>query len=236
MDELITPEDKKYLERVSRYLQSMGQTIVEIRIEANEWDNKTEISDIKWEHITNFNWDPSLDIPSGFITILQKIFNYIEESGQYSYPDIDGMNYNDFLIDFNTKRRELSVVHVYGYNDEGGESEIEFEGEESNMEEWKDQLETNGAEIPNDGILTARYSGGGDDGALNGGFEEIYQQLPADIEDFCYDQLSSNFSGWENNEGGEGYFMFNFNDNTVSLYHTQNIEVDESNTLFELEY
>jgi hypothetical protein len=33
-----------------------------------------------------------------------------------------------------------------------------------------------------------------------------------------------------------GYFMFNFNDNTVSLYHTQNIEVDESNTLFELEY
>ena len=63
MDELITPEDKKYLERVSRYLQSMGQTIVEIRIEANEWDNKTEISDIQWENITNFNWDSSLEIP-----------------------------------------------------------------------------------------------------------------------------------------------------------------------------
>jgi hypothetical protein len=236
MNELITPEEKKYLERVSRYLQSMGQTIVEIRIEANEWDNKTEISDIQWEDITNFNWDSSLEIPSGFITILQKIFNYIDESGQYSYPDIDGMNYNDFLIDFNTKRRELTVVHVYGYNDEGGESEIEFEGEESKMEEWKDQLEINGVEIPNDGILTARYSGGGDDGALDGSFEEINQQLPADIEDFCYDQLSSNFSGWENNEGGEGYFMFNFNDNTVTLYHTQNIEVDESNTLFELEY
>ena len=71
------------------------------------------------------------------------------------------------------------------------------------MEEWKDQLEINGAEIPNDGILTARYSGGGDDGALDGSFEEINQQLPADMEDMCYDELSSNFSGWSAKENRE---------------------------------
>jgi hypothetical protein len=235
MDELITPEDKKYLERVSRYLQSMGKTIVEIRIEANEWDNKTEISDIEWEHITHFDWDSRLDIPSGFITILQKIFNYIDKSGQYSFPDIEGLNYHDFLIDFNTTRRELTVVQIYGYIGEGSESEIEFEEPEL-MEEWKDQLEMNGVEIPNDGILTTRYSGGGDDGSLDGSFEEINQQLPADMEDFCYDQLSNNFRGWENNEGGDGYFIFNFNDNTITLYHTQNIEEDDSNTLFEVEF
>ena len=96
MNELLTPEEKKYLERVSRYLQSMGEKQVEIRIEANEWDNKTEISDIEWEDITHFDWNSSLEIPSGFVEILQKIFNYIDESNRYSFPDIDGLNYHDF--------------------------------------------------------------------------------------------------------------------------------------------
>ena len=68
--ELLTPEEKKYLERIARYLQSMGEKQVEIRIEANDWDNKTEISDIEWEHVTHFDWNSRLDIPSGFITCL----------------------------------------------------------------------------------------------------------------------------------------------------------------------
>jgi hypothetical protein len=236
MNELLTPEEKKYLERISRYVQSLGKKDVEIRIEANEYDGKTEISDIEWEHITNFDWDSRLDIPSGFIEILQKIFNYLDESGNYSFPDIDGINYHDFLIEFNTVRRELTIQQIYGYYDVGNEFEVEFEGEESNMEEWKDQLEINGAEIPEDGILTARYNGGGDNGSMDGNFDEINQQLPADIEDFCYDKLSINFGGWENNEGGEGYFIFNINDNTVTLYHTENIEQNDSNTLFETEF
>jgi hypothetical protein len=236
MNELITPEDKKYLERVSRYVQSLGERIVEIRIEANDWDNKTEISDIEWEDITHFNWDNRLDIPSGFITILQKIFNYIEESGDYSFPNIEGLNYHEFLIIFNVIKKELSITQSYGYYDVGGESETDFEGEESNMEEWKDQLEINGAEIPEDGILTAHYSGGGDDGSMDDNFDEINQQVPESMKDFCYTVLSGNFGGWENNEGGEGYFIFNFNDNTITLYHTENIEENDSNTLFEVEF
>jgi hypothetical protein len=56
------------------------------------------------------------------------------------------------------------------------------------------------------------------------------------MEDFCYNQLRDNYGGWENNEGGEGYFMFNFNDGTVTLYHTENIEVNDSNTLFEIDF
>lgn len=236
MNELLTPEDKKYLERVSRYVQSLGKKDVEIRIEANEWDSKTEISDIEWEYITNFDNISTLEIPSGFIEILQKIFNYLDSSGNYSFPDIEGLNYHEFLIDFDTRKRELSIRQIYGYYDVGGESEVEFEDEESNMEEWKDQLEINGAEIPEDGILTARYNGGGDDGSMDGSFDEINQQLPGTMEDFCYTVLSNNFGGWVNNEGGEGYFIFNFNDNTITLYHTENIEENDSNTLFEVEF
>ena len=236
MNELLTPEEKKYLERIARYLQSMGERQVEIRIEANEWDNKTEISDIEWEYVTHFNWNSRLDIPSGFITILQKIFNHIDESGNYSFPDIDGLNYHDFLIDINASDRSLTITQIYGYYGEGGEGELEFEDEKELMDEWKDQLETNGAEIPSDGVLTARYSGGGDDGSMDSNFEEINQQLPGSMENFCYEQLSSNYGGWENNEGGQGYFMFNFNDGTITLYHTENVEENVRDTLFEIDF
>ena len=234
MNEIITTEDKKYLERISRYVQSLGQKDVEIRIEANEWDNKTEISDIEWETITHFNWDTRLDIPSGFIEILQKIFNHLESSGEYSFPDIEGLNYHDFLIDFDTSNRELTIKQFYGYYDVGGESEVEFEGDEVDMDSFRKELNPN--DIPNDGVLTVRYNGGGDDGSIDGQFDEISESVPSLMEDFCYDKLSRNFGGWENNEGGEGYFIFDFNNNSVTLYHTENVEENDSNTLFEVEF
>ena len=234
MNELITTEDKKYLERISRYVQSLGQKDVEIRIEANEWDNKTEISDIEWETITHFGWDSRLDIPSGFIEILQKIFNHLESSGEYSFPDIEGLNYHDFLIDFDTSNRELTIKQLYGYYDVGGESEVEFEGDEVDMDSFRKELNPN--DIPNDGVLTVRYNGGGDDGSIDGQFDEISESVPSLMEDFCYDKLSRNFGGWENNEGGEGYFIFDFKNNSVTLYHTENVEENDSNTLFEIEF
>jgi hypothetical protein len=236
MNELLTPEDKKYLERVSRYIQSLGKKEVAIRIEANEWDSKTEISDIEWDTITNFDYDSRLDIPSGFIEILQKIFNYLDSSGNYSFPDIEGLNYHDFLIEFNVSNKELSIKQVYGYYDVGGESEVEFEGDEVDMDSFREELNSGGIEIPEDGILTARYNGGGDDGSMDGSFDEISGVVPSLIEDFCYTVLSNNFGGWENNEGGEGYFMFDFNNDSVTLYHTENVEENDSNTLFEVEF
>ena len=234
MNELLTTEDKKYLERISRYVQSLGQKDVEIRIEANEWDNKTEISDIEWETITHFGWDSRLDIPSGFIELLQKIFNHLESSGKYSFPDIEGLNYHDFLIDFDTSNRELTIRQLYGYYDVGGKSEVEFEGDEVDMDSFREELNPN--DIPNDGVLTVRYNGGGDDGSIDGQFDEISESVPSLMEDFCYDKLSSNFGGWENNEGGEGYFIFDFDNNSVTLYHTENVEENDSNTLFEVEF
>ena len=236
MNELLTPEEKKYLERVSRYVQSLGKKDVEIRIKANDYDSQTEISDIDWDNITHFDWNSTMDIPSGFVEILQKIFNYIDSSGDYSFPDIDGINYHEFIVGFDTTKRELTITQNYNYYDIGSESEVEFEGDEVDMDSFRNQLEDNGTEIPEDGILTARYNGGGDDGSLDGSFDEINESVPSLMEDFCYNKLSSKFGGWEDNEGGEGYFIFNFNDNTVTLYHTENIETGDTNTLFETEF
>jgi hypothetical protein len=236
MNELLTPEEKKYLDRISRYIQSMGEKNASINIEANDYDSQTEISDIDWDSITEFDsYRNSIEIPSGFIEILQKIFNYIDQSGEYSFPDIDGVNYNQFSVEISTTNRELTVRHQFGYYSEGGEGEIVIEEPEL-MEKWKDQLEINGIKIPETGILTVSYSGGGDDGALENSFDEVSHGVPADMEDFCYKELSSNYGGWENNEGGYGRFEFNFTDGNIYLFHIQNYEEHDSNTLFEIEF
>jgi hypothetical protein len=45
--------------------------------------------------------------------------------------------------------------------------------------------------------------------------------------------LEVHFGGWEINEGSDGKFIFNFNDSTVLLLHTMNIDASQSHTLFE---
>ena len=236
MNELLTPEEKKYLERITRYLQSMGEKNASINIEANDYDSQTEISDIDWDSITEFDsYRNSIDIPSGLIEILQKIFNYIDQSGKYSFPDIDGVNYNQFSVEISTTNRELTVRHQFGYYSEGGEGKIVIEEPEL-ISEFRGQLESDGITIPEDGVLSVYYSGGGDDGSLDGMFSENNDSLPRNMEDFCYNELSSNYGGWENNEGGQGRFEFNFNDGNIYLFHIQNYEEHDSNTLFEIEF
>jgi hypothetical protein len=91
-EKLLTEDELKYLRMISRYMLSMGLTNSYIVMEADEWDNQTEIKDIDWEYVTHFDWNQRVEIPARFIEILQKIFNYIDESGKYDYPDIYGVN------------------------------------------------------------------------------------------------------------------------------------------------
>jgi hypothetical protein len=77
MENVLTQEELKYLERISRYLLSTNMKRADINIEADPYDGGAQIDDIDWEYITHFDWQGRIDIPSGFIEILKKIFNYI---------------------------------------------------------------------------------------------------------------------------------------------------------------
>ena len=87
--------------------------------------------------------------------------------------------------------------------------------------------------IPDDGILTVQYNGSGDSGYLESSFNETGDGVPAAMEDWCYRELSDNYSGWEINEGSDGSFIFNFHDMTIELIHTENIEDNASDTYYE---
>jgi hypothetical protein len=233
MENILTPEELKYLERISRYLLSVGKKRAYINIEADPYDGGAEIDDINWEYITHFDWQGRIDIPSGFIEILKKIFNYIDETGNYSEPDIESLSYNEFIVIVDAEDKVLTVTNDYRYYDEAGEEQTEIDDEPEIINDIRQSL---GDSLPEDGILTVTYSGGGDSGDLNGIFEETGDIIPTNVEDFCYNILARYHGGFENNEGGQGRIIFNLNDDVITIEHTDNLEREETNTLFEVKY
>jgi hypothetical protein len=233
MENVLTQEELKYLERISRYLLSTNMKRADINIEADPYDGGSEIKDIDWGYITHFDWQGRIDIPSGFIEILKKIFNYIDESGIYSEPDIDNLSYNEFIVIIDAEDKVLTITNDYRYYDVGGEVQTEIDDEPEIINDIKQSL---GENIPEDGILTVTYSGGGDSGYLNGMFEETGDTIPTNVEDFCYNILARYHGGFENNEGGQGSIIFDLNNDLITIEHTDNIEGQESNTLFEVKF
>jgi hypothetical protein len=81
-------------------------------------------------------------------------------------------------------------------------------------------------------IMELRYNGGGDSGYIEGTFENG-EEVPAEVEDFCYRILEDNYGGWEINEGSQGSFFFDLNEKTINLEHEYNTEESKTYTLYE---
>jgi hypothetical protein len=127
------------------------------------------------------------------------------------------------------------MTHYWGYYDRGNENVIDFDSDEDKerFKEWDETGIFSDVEVPDGGILELVYNGSGDSGYIESSFEENGDGVPAHIEDWCYRVLEDNFGGWEINEGSDGKFVFNFNDGTVTLYHTMNVEEEAMDTLYE---
>lgn len=83
--------------------------------------------------------------------------------------------------------------------------------------------------IEEEGTVTeATYEGSGDDGWINESFS-------ADLYDLLYEILSLDYSGWENNEGGNGRIVIDFEDKVVSVEHTQYSEDTEYQDIAEIQ-
>jgi len=232
MEELLTPEEKQYLRRVSNYLGSMGMQDGNVEIDIdNGWTFSYD--DVDWNYVTHFTNNYNADIPSGLIPILQKIMKYCDDEGLIKEHD-ENVNYQRLEYDIDVDAKVITFSHWWSYYDRGDGSSREYDSEEDieRFDNWMN-LYFSDVEIPNDGILTVTYNGSGDSGYLEGSFEENGSQVPAGIEDWCYRELSSNFGGWEINEGSDGNFIFDFNNKVVTLNHTENIEENASDTYFE---
>ena len=225
---ILTPEEKKYLGRVSRYLASMGMNYGEINFEMEQDDE--EISYSEYGFPTHFDNNYYAEIPDGLIPILKKIIDYVDDDGLYSnLPDGSDIDYQRFEITISGVKKEIALTHIYSYYSEGDSTGIEYD---DMIEEWEEKGVFDDTSIPEDGYLVLKYNGGGDSGYIESDFENG-EPSPGAVEEWCYQQLEENFGGWEINEGSQGEFQFDFNEKTVILSHTYNIIEDRSNTLWE---
>jgi hypothetical protein len=234
MKGILTPEEKQYLRRISNYLGSMGMQDGNIEI---DMDNQEEFDydNVDWDYITHFSNNYNADIPSGLIPILQKIMKYCDDNNLIKEPDYDDMNYQRLEYDIDVDSKEISFTRWWSFYTRGEGSSVTWEDEQGKelFENWEESGVLEDLTIPDDGILKVTYNGSGDSGYLESSFNETGDGVPAAIEDWCYRELSDNYSGWEINEGSDGEFIFNFHDMTVELIHTENIEDNASDTYYE---
>jgi hypothetical protein len=234
---ILTPEEKKYLGKVSRYLASLGMTYGDIIFEMEPDDE--EISYRENYFPTHFENNYTAEIPDGLVPILKKIISYVDDDELYSELPNDGnIDYQRFEITIDSVKREISLTHMYSYQIEGGSEGVEYD---DIIEEWEEKGVFDDIEIPEDNYLVLKYNGGGDSGYIESHFDSgarnpYGESVPTEVEEWCYQQLEENFGGWEINEGSQGEFQFDFNEKTVILSHTYNIEESKSNTLWEEEF
>ena len=229
---ILTPEEKKYLGKISRYLNSLGMSYGEITFEMEPDDD--EISYRENYFPTHFENNYNAEIPDGLVPILKKIIGYIDDDGLYNeLPNDANIDYQRFDITiYVDEKKEISLTHIYSYQTEGGSEGVEYD---DMIEEWEEKGVFNDTSIPEDNYLVLKYNGGGDSGYIESDFENG-EPSPGEVEEWCYQQLEINFGGWEINEGSQGEFQFDFNEKTVILSHTYNIEESKTNTLWEEEF
>ena len=228
---ILTPGEKKYLGKISRYLRSMGMNYGEINFEMEPEED--EIAYNPKDFPTHFDNNYTAEIPDGLVPILKKIIDYVDDDGLYSELPNDGyIDYQRFEITIDSVKKEISLTHIYSYQTEGDTQGVEYD---DMIEEWEEKGVFDDTSIPEDNYLVLRYNGGGDSGYIESDFENG-ERSPDEVEEWCYKQLEENFGGWEINEGSQGEFQFDFNEKTVILSHTYNIEESKSNTLWEEEF
>ena len=238
MKNILTTEEKKYLNMICNYLKSLGMREGTISIELEYDQYSVDENTIDWKYITHFDNNYRAEIPEGLLPILKKVWSYVVDEGLYELTDdVDMVNYNSIEINIDSDDKTLTVRNDYSYYTESDGSSTLYDSEEEKemFDGWMEN-ELKETEVPEDGYLTIKYNGSGDSGYMEGNFEETGDPIPAEIEDWCYRELESNYGGWEINEGSQGMFIFNFNDSTITLEHTDNIEESEANTLFEEDF
>jgi hypothetical protein len=236
MSNLLTLEDKKYLQRICRYFGSMGMShgSVEFDMEYGQFDK----DDYNWNRITHFSNNYTAEIPDGLKEILKKVIDYVSDNDLISSPDVDGINWERIEIDIDCDGPTISVSHDYNYYEasdtESVTRSLEEDGDDENLMEVLDVLE-NDDEI-DERVLRIDYNGSGDSGYLEDAFDNIGVDVPAQVQDYCYNILESNFGGWEINEGSQGYFEIDLDRKEITLYHTANLDETGRDTVFEEDF
>lgn len=228
MSNILTQEDKKLLRRVCRYLGSIGMS--EAIIEIDDINGGYGLEDINWEQVTHFSNNYTAEVPSVLHPIYDKIVNFIFENDLIPESDETSIDWERLEIKIDCDSGEIVATHDFSYTiaEDSLSTEWDSEDDERIQQLFVDLEE----DEDNQGELILRYNGSGDSGYIDSTFENG-GSVPSSVEDWCYGQLESQHGGWEINEGSQGFFTFNMNDETIHLEHEYNIQQSSYDTIWE---
>ena len=218
----LSPEEIKAVKQFFVYIKSNGADTASI-------DSNFEYGYISY--VGGLYGDNGRSIPKfpPVEPIIEKIFDKVDTD---EFEDNFHAGENDvefFSVDviFDATDKKIIVECNYSTPDE---EEAFDEDEIGNIEIFKEYTDRGVSEI----ICT--YNGGGDSGYVDSdmGVDGEREEVPAFLEDMCYDALSG-FGGWEINEGSQGNIVFNLRDKTITVNHAWNIEEHHRFKLLEME-
>ena len=230
MESVLTKEEKLNLRKTAYYLRSFGMNFGSIELHSDYVDYSFDFSEINWDEIDSFSNNYKIKIPQVLFPIIKKILN--SNNSEFNYKEEPFWEGIEILID--AVKFTITLSHHYSYYSTSDAESITFDSEDDQrlIDGFGKSVIELGGQIPQNGVLTLKYDGGGDSGYLEGDFVEG-PAVPKDIEDWCYNELEENFGGWEINEGSSGYFYFDFDNKELTLQHTDNVEVSAENSLYE---
>jgi hypothetical protein len=231
---MITPEESKAFKYLKKYSLSLGIDEVEFSFEY-EYSPAT---DVEVDFFTSTNgrsyYSDDIQVPQAIAVKILEFYNRelkdkIEDVWQ-NFPGDDEFSQGGMYLRFNFGISEVSATVWADYYGAGDEQ----------IEEWEVDGDTRLAECINDlksmddEIITATldFSGGGDSGYIEDDMTTNFStdSAPESCKDYMYDKLPG---GWEINEGSQGSGVFDVSKGTFTLFYTENIEGQHTNTFFE---
>jgi hypothetical protein len=227
MKKILSAEDKKYLRFICKYLMSYGEKTGTLRID--DWN--PGYSEIHGWGGHRFDENYYLEIPDRLIPIYQKISSGISDfDPEYESDDI-GSTWISLVIDAEAESIHAEFCYSYYTRDEQGMSWDESEiAEDESLSKIMDELSKSDIKT-----MWVKFDGNGDSGSIEQAEDEDgnTMDVPADVEEWCYEQLESNYGGWEINEGSNGSFIFKIESKEVILDFAWNNENTECDTIYE---
>lgn len=241
MKEVKLKEDvKKSLNKVNKYIEAVfdKEIIWSCRIEESHYPRVDDI-----EGPTAGVYAGRYSSPKDFEAIENEIGykflnSFVDENIFSDYDDMmniingyDGWGNGDVYITYDAKtqifKKELNVFykesdtfeHMKTFDEWANEDPTWGRNYHKEKLENKEFVNKMKDYLPN-GKISVDYSGGGDDGYIEG-------DIPIALEDLGYAIIGIYFSGWENNEGADGTINFDFNQKTIGIKHIQYYEADE---------
>jgi len=218
------PESKKVFKLLSRILKSEGAN----RLYQNMYYNSGCDFDYYFSPVSN---NGRIEMPESTKVYLENLYEKISNMDFIQEIECDENNSNiDITFNIDTKTLDCDVNTYYIITrDYSTSTEITDPEMIETLNDWANRGYDE---------IKVDFSGGGDDGYIesfgyvSGGNSDI--EMPAAYEDFMYRMLSTQYGGWENNEGGQGTFTILINSQIIELYMGLNEENPEGETAFEI--